>query len=63
VNNRDRLIALISENKLERTELAAMLRVKLSTVNHWLSPNESRHHEEVPDMAIELLTIKLEKNK
>ncbi len=63
MNNRDRLIALISENKLERSELAAMLKVKLSTVNNWLLPNTSRHHEEVPDMAMELLTIKLGKNK
>ncbi len=59
MNNRDRLIELISEHELERSELADMLKVKQETVNNWLLSNESKHHEEVPEMAIELLEIKL----
>ena len=61
MNNRDRLLELIDENKLDRTDLAEMLRVKLAVVNNWLLSGESRRHEEVPDMAIELLEIKLGK--
>jgi len=60
MNNRDRLIDLISEHELDRTDLASMLKVKLETVNNWLASNESRHHEEVPEMAIELLELKLQ---
>jgi hypothetical protein len=28
-------------------------------VNHWLSSHESNNYQEMPDMAIELLEIKL----
>lgn len=59
MNNRDRLMSLISEHKLDRREIAEMVRVKRETVDHWLMSTDSRHHEEVPDMAIELLELKL----
>lgn len=59
MNNRERLIELIAEHKLDRRELAEMLKVTRQTVDHWLLPNEARGHEEVPEMAIELLEFKL----
>lgn len=59
MNNRERLIALISDHALERMDVANMLLVKRETVDHWLMPPDSRTHEEVPEMAIELLEIKL----
>ena len=63
MNNRERLIDLITEHQLERPDLAEMLKVKVDTINNWLLSNESKHHEEVPDMAIELLEIKLSKKE
>jgi hypothetical protein len=60
MNNRERLIDLMIEHELERTELALMLKVKSDTIDHWLLPNEAGSHEEMPDMAIELLELKLD---
>ena len=59
MNNRDRLIELLSDHELERREVAEMLKVKTETINHWLASHESHNYEEMPDMAIELLEIKL----
>ena len=59
MNNREKLIAMISDNELDRREIAELLRVKRDQVDHWLAANESKYHEEVPDMAIELLELKL----
>jgi orotate phosphoribosyltransferase-like protein len=59
MNNRERLITLITDNGLDRSEVAELLRIKRDQVDHWLVANESKHHEEVPDMAIELLELKL----
>jgi orotate phosphoribosyltransferase-like protein len=59
MNNRERLMELVAEHQLERHEVAELLKVKQETVGHWLLSNESRSHEEVPDMAIELLELKL----
>ena len=59
MNNRDRLIDLISLHDLERREVSELLKVKRDTVDNWLKSHESRHYEEMPDMAIELLEIKL----
>lgn len=59
MNNREKLINFMVEHELERRELAELLKVKTDEVEHWLLPNESHNHEEVPDMAIELLEIKL----
>ena len=60
MNNRERLIDLISEHNLERLELSEMLKVKRETIDHWLLSGESKNHEEVPDMAIELLELKIQ---
>ncbi len=59
MNNRERLIDLMVEHELERTELAHMLKVKNVAIDHWLLPNEAGNHEDMPDMAIELLELKL----
>lgn len=59
MNNRDRLIELLADHELERREVAEMLKVKTDTINHWLASHESHNYEEMPDMAIELLEIKL----
>jgi orotate phosphoribosyltransferase-like protein len=59
MNNRDRLIELLADHELERREVAELLKVKTDTVNHWLISHESHHYEDMPDMAIELLEIKL----
>ena len=58
MNNRERLMAIISERKLERRDVADLLMVKLDEVEHWLLSSESRNHAEMPDMAIELLELK-----
>ena len=59
MNTRERLIDIITEYGLERLEVATLLKVKRDTVDHWLLPNESSNQEEVPEMAIELLELKL----
>jgi len=59
MNNRERLIELIADYKLDRRQIAELVSVKRDTVDHWLTSNESKSHEEIPDMAIELLEIKL----
>ena len=59
MNNRELLIDLITEHDLDRREVADLVKVKRDTVDRWLLPNESAHHEEVPEMAIELLELKI----
>ena len=52
-------IDLMRSHELERREVASLLRVSIDTVQRWLLPVESKHREDVPDMAIELLGLKL----
>lgn len=59
MNNRERLIDLITEHGLDRREIAELLKVKRDNVDRWLLPNSAKGHEEVPEMAIELLELKL----
>lgn len=59
MNNREKLIELIADHNLDRRQVAELVRVKRDTVDHWLTSSESKHHEEIPDMAIELLELKL----
>ena len=59
MNNRERLMDIMHEQELDRMTLAEMLKVKQDEVDHWLLSNESKNQKEVPDMAIELLEIKL----
>ena len=60
MNNRDRLIEIMAERRLDRSELAQLLSVKKKDIDQWLLSNESKDHEEIPDMAIELLQYKLD---
>jgi len=60
MNNRERLIEIMTERKLDRIELAQLLSVKKKDIDQWLLSNESKEHKEVPDMAIELLRYKLD---
>lgn len=59
MNNREKLLDLIAQHELDRREIAELVRVRRETVDHWLASHESKHHEEIPDMAIELLELKL----
>ena len=59
MNNREKLIELITEYELDRRDVAELVSVKRDMVDHWLASHESKMHEEVPDMAIELLELKL----
>jgi transposase len=63
MNFRDRLIELISAHGLDRREVAELVRVRRDTVDRWLLPPESKKHEEVPEMAVELLELKLRDRK
>lgn len=63
MNNRDRLIELLSDYKLERREVATLLKVSSETVNRWLASYESNNREDMPDMAVELLEIKLRRQE
>ena len=60
MNNRERLIEIMTERELDRVELAQLLSVKKKDIDQWLLSNESKEHKEVPDMAIELLQYKLD---
>jgi hypothetical protein len=59
MNNRERLMDLMVDHELDRMTVSQMLKVKRDEVDHWLLSNESKNHKEVPEMAIELLEIKL----
>jgi hypothetical protein len=63
MNNRERLMGIISENKLERRDVAELLMVQPGEVDHWLLPHDARNHAEMPDMAIELLELKVAMTK
>jgi len=63
MNNRQKLIDLIFEYQLDRRDVAAMLSVKPAEVDHWLLSPESKNHVEAPEMAIELLELKLKFKK
>ncbi len=59
MNNREKLIDMMHEHALERRELAELVCADRHTVDGWLAPAESSRHMEVPEMAIELLQLKL----
>jgi hypothetical protein len=63
MNTREILIDLITEYGLDRRDVADMVRVKRETVDRWLLPNEASSHEEIPEMAVELLQLKLHDRK
>ena len=59
MNNRERLIDITTQYELDRRDVADLVKAKRDTVDRWLLPNESAQHEPVPDMAIELLELKI----
>ncbi|MCC7119923.1 MAG: hypothetical protein IT493_00075 [Gammaproteobacteria bacterium] len=63
MNNRDTLIDLMVLHRLERRELAELLRVERDMVDRWLLPRDAGRWCEVPDMAIELLGYKLRERR
>jgi len=50
---------IMADRKLDRLQTSELLKVKRSEVDSWLLSHESRNHKEIPDMAIELLELKL----
>lgn len=63
MNNRERLMEIMSEKELDRMAISELVKVKRDEVDHWLVSSESKNHKEIPDMAIELLELKLGLNK
>ena len=63
MNNRERLMDIMNEHGLDRMAVAEMVKVKRDEVDHWLLSNEAKNHKEVPDMAIELLELKVSMKK
>jgi hypothetical protein len=59
MNTRERLIELMTDYGLDRRELGELLKARRDTIDRWLLSNESRNQEEVPEMAVELLELKL----
>ena len=60
MNNRERLREIMTEQDLDRLRLAELLKVKRAEVDNWLLSRESKNNKEIPDMAIELLEVKLD---
>ena len=60
MNNREQLMEYMQVHGLERREIAELVKVDRDTVDRWLLSGESARHELMPDMAIELLRLKLE---
>ncbi|MDB9751886.1 hypothetical protein OAB56_02625 [Gammaproteobacteria bacterium] len=60
MNNRERLMEIMTEQDLDRLRLAELLKVKRAEVDNWLLSRESKNNKEIPDMAIELLEVKLD---
>ncbi len=59
MNNRERLMDIMVDHGLDRMALSELLKVKRDEIDHWLLPHEAKNHQEMPDMAIELLELKL----
>ena len=59
MNNRERLMDIMIDRELDRLQIAELVKVKREEVDHWLLSNESKNQKEIPDMAIELLELKL----
>lgn len=57
--NADIIRAVATEAGLSRARLAELCRVSPHTVDAWLKPPTSRSHNRAPDMAVELLCLKL----
>lgn len=59
MNNNEKLIALMDEHNLTLRETAAILGVSYFTVRSWALPETSKARRICPNMAVELLELKL----
>lgn len=59
MNNREKFLDLMLGNEFDRLDLADLLKVPREQIDRWLASPESKHHEDIPDMALELLEVKL----
>ena len=59
MNNRERLMEIMADRELDRLQISDLLKVKRTEVDYWLLSHESKNQKEIPDMAIELLELKL----
>ena len=60
MNNREKLIDLMHEHQLDKRELGELVRADRDAVHAWLLPPEAPRSKQVPDMAIELLELKIQ---
>lgn len=60
MNNREHLISLMGDYSLDRQAVSELLSVKRDTVDHWLLPSDARNSKAIPDMAVELLELKMQ---
>jgi len=59
MNNREKLIDFMGAYRIDRRDVADLVLTDRDTVDRWLLSRESSRHLEIPDMAIELLRLKL----
>lgn len=59
LTNAELIRQVATEAGLSRARLAELCRVSPHTVDAWLKPTTSRSHCRPPDMAVELLYLKL----
>lgn len=59
MNNREKLMAYMQKHQLERRDVAELVLVDRGAVDRWLLSGEAARQEPMPDMAIELLRLKL----
>ncbi len=50
---------IMADRELDRLQVSDLVKVKQAEVDYWLLSHESRNHKDIPDMAIELLELKL----
>ncbi len=55
-----KLMRLIKKHELTAQEIADLLYVSLSAVEHWKTPDTSVSHRVMPQAMLELLEIKLD---
>lgn len=59
--NNERLRALVDQHSLTRLEIAELINAPMETVKNWLRGPESKGFRTMPSYALELLTLKVEK--
>ena len=59
MNNLQRLKLIQANYNLSRQITADLLGTSIYTINNWFRPNDSKYFAGVPDMAIQVLKLKL----